>query len=76
MKAPTGKLKFAYETIANMEKIIQRLKVEGQALNDLLYVVDGMCDCYRKENYGEAKDWTRHVNDAYTNYQESIDKDK
>ena len=43
---------------------------EEKVLKDLLYAVDGMCDCYRKENYGEAKDWVRHVNDAYTNYQE------
>ena len=43
-------------------------------LKDLIYSVDGMCECFRAENYGEAKDWIRHVNDAYTEYQESIDK--
>jgi hypothetical protein len=46
---------------------------QEQALKDLMYVVDGMCECYRNENKGEAKEWIRHVNDAYTNYQESID---
>lgn len=48
---------------------------QEKALKDLLHVVDGMCDCYRKENYGEAKEWVRHVNDAYTNYQESLEDD-
>ena len=48
---------------------------QEKALKDLLYVVDGMCECYQKENYGEAKEWVRHVNDAYTNYQESIEDD-
>jgi len=71
MKAPTGKLKFAYETIANMEETIEKLKGESKAIKDLLYVVDGMCECYRNENFGEAKEWVRHVNDAYTNYQEN-----
>ncbi len=49
------------------------MKDKEKALKDLLYMIDGMCECYRNENYGEAKEWTRHVNDAYTNYQESID---
>ena len=48
---------------------------QEKALKDLLYVVDGMCECYQKENYGEAKEWVRHVNHAYTNYQESLEDD-
>ena len=47
---------------------------QEKALKDLLYVVDGMCDCYRKENFGEARDWVRHVNDAYSNYEESTEE--
>jgi len=74
MTAPTGKLKFAYETIANMEAVIKKLKEEGKAIKDLLYVVDGMCECYRNENFGDAREWARHVNDAYTNYEESKDE--
>ena len=43
-------------------------------VKELVYVVDGMCDSYRDENYGDVKEWARHVNNAYSKYQESIDK--
>jgi len=74
MAKPTGKLKFAYETITNMEAKIEKLKLEAKDIKDLLYVVDSMCECHRNENYGEAKEFIRHVNDAYTNYQEGVDR--
>jgi len=47
---------------------------EKTALKKLLYAIDSMCECHRQENYGEAKEWIRHVDDAYGNYQEIIDK--
>jgi len=36
MKAPTGKLKFAYETITNMECKIKELKTKNDNLTNLL----------------------------------------
>ncbi len=42
MKAPTGKLKFAYETIANMDAIIKELKNEIVTLKkpDIYWLID------------------------------------
>ena len=40
MKEPTGKLKFAYQTIANMELIITDLKCEAKlAEYNLVYIL-------------------------------------
>jgi len=36
MKEPTGKLKFAYQTITNMETIIKKQKKENESLEDAL----------------------------------------
>ncbi len=47
---------------------------EEEALKKLLYAIDGMCECYRQENQGDAKNWIRHVDTAYGNYQEIIDR--
>ena len=40
MEETTGKLKFAYQTIANMELIIKDLKLESQLAEDnLMYIL-------------------------------------
>jgi hypothetical protein len=66
---------FCFANKGDSEENMKADLAEEKALKDLLYVVDGMCDCYRKRNYGEAQEWARHVNDAYTNYQESTEND-
>ena len=52
---------------------MSKLNDQDKALKDLLYVIDGMCDCFRRDNHGEAREWIRHVNDAYSNYEEVVD---
>jgi hypothetical protein len=42
-------------------------------LKELLYCCDGLYCDYAQENYGDAKNWLRHINDAYGKYQDNLD---
>ena len=50
---------------------------EGYTLvpNKLLYTVDGMCAEYADENYGNAKEWIRHVFNEYQAMLEAAEED-
>lgn len=41
-----------------------------EALNKLLYCVDGMCSDLRERNFGSAEEWVRHIDNAYSDYQD------
>ena len=43
-------------------------------LNKLLYCCDGLHCSYSEENYGDAKEWLRHIDKAYSDYQEAVDE--
>lgn len=40
------------------------------ALKKLIYACDGLSQEYREENYGGAKNWMRHVDSAYRDYED------
>ncbi len=42
--------------------------MDKSPIEDVLYVVDGWYHEYRNRNYGDAKDWLRHLEDAYERY--------
>ena len=42
-------------------------------LKELLYCCDGLYCDYAQENYGDAKNWLRHINAAYGKYRDAID---
>lgn len=42
-------------------------------LTKLLQTVEGMSCEYRNMNYGNAQDWLRHIDKAYSDYQEAKD---
>ena len=50
----------------NTENINKKLK-------RLLYVCDGMSSEYCDGNYGNAKEWLRHIDEAYQDWQEAVD---
>lgn len=61
MAAPTGKLKHAYETIANMENIINRLstrlEIEAAQFKQIrLYTKDGDLACICAEHETNIKE--------------------
>ena len=39
----------------------------------LTKLLDGMCCEYRNMNYGNAQEWLRHIDKAYSDYQEAED---
>ncbi len=45
-------------------------------LEKLLYCCDGLSTDYCNGNYGDAKEWLRHINTVYQDYQEAVDEDK
>lgn len=51
MTAPTGKLKFAYQTIANMELKINELKAREDTLS---LAIDNITN---EDNFYEIRDW-------------------
>ena len=54
----------AYDPKLNLER----------KLKQLIYTVDGMCCEYRNMNYGNAQEWLRHIDKAYSDYQEAEDE--
>ena len=45
-----------------------------EKLEKLLYCCDGLAVDYSNRNYGDAEKWTRHIAEAYSNYQETVDE--
>ena len=61
MAAPTGKLKFAYQTIANMEQRIEQLKerleIEQEQFKQIrLYTTDGDLACICSDHESAIKE--------------------
>jgi len=43
-------------------------------LNALLYCCECLHIDYCKRNYGDAERWVRHISNAYSDYQETIEE--
>ena len=48
--------------------------VVSSELKEVLYCVDSMCEHFRGRNFGDAEKWIRHLDKAYSDYQETIDE--
>lgn len=47
-----------------------------EKLKKLLYCCDGLSVDYNNSNYGDAREWLRHIATAYSDYQEAVDSDE
>jgi uncharacterized coiled-coil protein SlyX len=59
-----------------LEKRIAELEKTEPLLQKVLDCCDGLHCEYTQANYGDAKNWLRHISDAYADYQDSIDLSK
>jgi hypothetical protein len=55
---------------------ISELEETKPLLQKVLDCCDGLHCEYTQANYGDAKNWLRHISDAYADYQDSIDLSK
>jgi hypothetical protein len=67
--------KLEVEALAYKDKIAELEKTEP-LLQKVLDCCDGLHYEYTQANYGDAKNWLRHISDAYADYQDSIDLSK
>jgi hypothetical protein len=64
---------FLISEISNRDKRIAELEKTEPLLQKVLDCCDGLHCEYTQANYGDAKNWLRHISDAYADYQDSID---
>lgn len=50
--------------------------ITDDAFKKLIYCCDGMSCEYSEENYGNAREWMRHIFSAYKEYDEALDDEK
>jgi hypothetical protein len=62
--------------VAEQDKRIADLEKTEPLLQKVLDCCDGLHCQYTQANYGDAKNWLRHISDAYADYQDSIDLSK
>lgn len=59
--------------IINKNRLATLELAESSEFKNLLYCVDGWHCEWIDSNYGTAKEWQRHLSDAYQSYQEKED---
>jgi hypothetical protein len=69
-------VKRAIEIILEKNERIAELEKTEPLLQKVLDCCDGLHCEYTQANYGDAKNWLRHISDAYADYQDSIDLTK
>jgi hypothetical protein len=62
--------------VKELKKRIAELEKTEPLLQKVLDCCDGLHCEITQANYGAAKNWLRHISDAYANYQDSIDLSK
>jgi hypothetical protein len=62
--------------VAEQDKRIAEIEKTEPLLQKVLDCCDGLHCEYTQANYGDAKNWLRHISDAYADYQDSIDLSK
>lgn len=69
MTKPTGKLKYAYETISNMEVVINKLKNENNLTIDkcIDYLFNRGTDCFTSEQKLKIHDLDDHLKHWFNN---------
>jgi hypothetical protein len=63
-------------SLADIKRIVELEKPHDEIdplLKELLYCCDGLYCDYAQENYGDAKNWLRHIDAAYGKYRDAID---
>ncbi|MFT4804562.1 MAG: hypothetical protein ACI9YE_001766 [Psychroserpens sp.] len=69
-------VKRAIEIILEKDERIAELEKTEPLLQKVLDCCDGLHCEITQANYGAAKNWLRHISDAYADYQDSIDLSK
>ena len=67
---------YPIRSLADIKRIVELEKPHDEIdllLKELLYCCDGLYCDYAQENYGDAKNWLRHINAAYGKYRDTID---
>jgi hypothetical protein len=63
-------------SLADIKRIVELEKPHDEIdplLKELLYCCDGLYCDYAQDNYGDAKNWLRHIDAAYGKYRDAID---
>jgi hypothetical protein len=65
--------KYIDEQVLRITELEEERGGTDPLLKELLYCCDGLYCDYAQENYGDAKNWLRHINAAYGKYRDAID---